>query len=537
MLIIIDNYDSFVYNIVQYISEFEKDIKVYRNDKITIDKIKNLAPDAIIISPGPKRPEDSNISIDVVKEFYNKIPILGVCLGHQVIGYVFGATVSNAKKIVHGKKSQIVHNNDPLFNGVPQKFEAGRYHSLAVLEENLPYDKFEIIAYEKDDKEIMGIKLKNYPVYGLQFHPESILTSYGRTILYNFYKIYSSGGIKMKEILQKITSHQDLSEEEAYNIMSKIMKGNLSDAEIAGYLIGLKTKGETVDEIVGSVKAIREAMVKLEIEQQPLIDTCGTGGDGFHTFNISTTAALIAAGAGVYVAKHGNKGVSSKCGSADILADLGVKIDAPPDIVKKAIQDAHIGFIFAPLYHPAFKNVVPVRKALQIRTIFNMIGPIVNPAQAKRHSFGIFNPDLTEKFAKILKRTGFKKALVFSSEDGMDEISPFSDTKISYLFEDEIKTFIFSPEKFGLKCGKIEDLVIDSIDAGKKMITDILNNKQTNKTSFYAALLNGAAALFVANDTPEFEKGFKDCVEKARESIASLKALEALNKLIEITKD
>ncbi len=536
MILVIDNYDSFVYNVVQYIGEIRDDIEVYRNDKITINKVKELNPDAIIISPGPKRPEDANISIDIVKNFYDKIPILGICLGHQVIGYVFNGEIKNAGQIVHGKKSDIHHTEDILFTDVPETFQGGRYHSLIISKENFPHDKLEIIA-ESDDNEIMAIKVKNYPVYGLQFHPESILTDTGKTIIRNFFNhIVKPVTGNIKKSLNLLLKKQDLTEDESYKIFKSIMNGDISSEQLSAFLMGLSLKSESIEEISGAIRAIREKMVKLEIpEINNLIDTCGTGGDNLHTFNISTAAAFVAAGAGVYVAKHGNKSVSSKSGSADVLTALGVKIDVDKEIVKKSVQEAHIGFMFAPLYHPAFKNVAGVRKALGIKTIFNMLGPLVNPAMVKRQVLGIFSNKLTEKFANILNNIGTKKALVFSSEENMDEISPVSNTVISYLNKGEIRTFTFNPENFGMKIGKLNDLKVETVEESKAIITKIINNDCENKTILNAVILNAAASIFVAENFDDFDKFFQYCIEKAIDSIENFKALESLNKMIAIT--
>jgi anthranilate synthase/aminodeoxychorismate synthase-like glutamine amidotransferase len=188
MILVIDNYDSFTYNLVQYLGELGKKLKVVRNDKITIPQIKKLKPEKIVISPGPGRPENSGISVEVIREFYKKIPILGVCLGHQCIGFCFGGRIVSAKRLMHGKTSLIYHNGKTIFKGLPNPFEATRYHSLVISRKDFPED-LEIIAWEKKDNEIMGIKLKSYPVWGVQFHPESILTKVGKKLLENFLKI------------------------------------------------------------------------------------------------------------------------------------------------------------------------------------------------------------------------------------------------------------------------------------------------------------------------------------------------------------
>ncbi|MDD5067874.1 MAG: anthranilate phosphoribosyltransferase [bacterium] len=540
MILIIDNYDSFVYNLAQYIAPFDNDIHIFRNDRITIPEIEKLNPDAIIISPGPKRPEDARISVDIVKHFYDKKPILGICLGHQVLGYVFHANIVHAGHLVHGKRSRIKHTGDILFKHVPEVFEAGRYHSLAVSADDFPHNRLEVIASTTDDNEIMGIKVKDYPVYGLQFHPESILADQGKLIISNFYNFIVAKAPKTKAIqlaIKKLSLKEDLNEEEAGDVMEEIMTGKTSDIRITAYLMGLKLKTESINEIVGSIRVIKKLMNSIDLDIPGAVDTCGTGGDNYNTFNISTAASLVVAGCGIPVAKHGNRSISSKSGSADLFASLGVKTDASKEKIVRSVKEAHIGFIFAPLFHPAFKNVAVVRKEMGVRTIFNMIGPVVNPANVTRQIFGIFSPELTEKFCQVLQNTGSQKALVYSSAESMDEISPFSLTKISYLNKGTVKTFFFDPERYGAKTGKIEDIQVNNIEESKKMILEILENKSRNTTALNAVLLNAAAGIFVSSDHDDFEKEFPGCLEKARHSVESGNALNSLKKMIQITNE
>lgn len=538
MILIIDNYDSFVYNLAQYFSKYDNDIHICRNDKITVAEAEKLNPDAIILSPGPKRPEDAGVSNHIVRHFTGKKPILGICLGHQVIGQVFQGAIVHAQKLIHGKKSLIRHTGDPLFRHVPESFEAGRYHSLAVSLENFPHDKLDILASAADDNEIMAIKVKGHPVYGLQFHPESVLTETGRLIVSNFYNYIMNPAQRPQSVslaIRKLSLKEDLTIDEASEVMEEIMTGKSSEILMAAYLMGMKLKGETIDEITGSILVLKKLMNSIDLEGIDAVDTCGTGGDNFNTFNISTAAAIVIAGAGKKVAKHGNKSISSKSGSADLFAGLGVKIDADKKNVARSIREAGIGFIFAPLYHPAFKHVGSVRRELGIRTLFNMMGPVVNPARVKRQIFGIFSPDLTEKFCRVLMNTGSKKALVFSSAESMDEISPFSLTRASLLFEGKISSFVIDPERFKMKIGKIEDIQVGNVDESKKMIMEILNNTSANKTALNAVLLNAAAGIFIAGNGNDLEKEFPACIEEAKESIASGRALKALENMIRIS--
>lgn len=234
----------------------------------------------------------------------------------------------------------------------------------------------------------------------------------------------------IKYYLEKVVAGQDLSRQEASEVLEKIIAGEINEIQAGALLTALRMKGESVEEIVGLVETMEKHMVKIDLEEKNAIDMCGTGGDGSHSFNISTTAAMVVAAGGVTVAKHGNRSISSKSGSADLLQELGVKIDLPAQAVKRCINQVGIGFLFAPLYHPAMKILAPVRQNLQIRTVFNMLGPLLNPAQVRRQLIGTFNTEAAEKIAKVLLAKKYTKACTVHSADGFDEVSPFADNKI-----------------------------------------------------------------------------------------------------------
>jgi anthranilate synthase/phosphoribosyltransferase len=373
MILLIDNYDSFTFNLKQYLLELNQKVEVIRNDAITIEEIRKMNPSHIVISPGPGRPENAGISVDVIKTFSGKIPILGVCLGHQAIGYVFSGKIVNAVKLMHGKVSKIYHDNKGIFFNIPDGFEATRYHSLVIDEKTFP-DTLEISA-KSDDGEIMGVRHKYDLTEGIQVHPESILTQEGRKILQNFLEfkyMKKADGIIIKEAIKTVIENRDLSEDAAVSVMDEIMEGGATDAQIASFLTALRLKGETIEEISAFAKVMREKSVKIMPEAKNLVDTCGTGGDGSGSFNISTAAAFVTAGAGVKVAKHGNRSVSSKAGSADVLEALNVKIDLSPEDVARSIDEVGLGFLFAPKLHPAMKYAIGPRREIGVRTVFNI---------------------------------------------------------------------------------------------------------------------------------------------------------------------
>ncbi|PKL15439.1 MAG: anthranilate phosphoribosyltransferase, partial [Spirochaetae bacterium HGW-Spirochaetae-6] len=377
MILLIDNYDSFVYNIYQYFCELGAQVTVKRNDEITLAEITALNPDYIVISPGPCTPNEAGISLSVIREFAGKKPILGVCLGHQAIGQVFGGKVIQAEVIKHGKTSPVVHQGQGIFQGIPSPLTATRYHSLIVEKKSLPAEL--LITAESEDGYIMGLRHKEYPIEGLQFHPESILTEYGKKLLLNFLENYKS--VKtlekqespMKNYIDRVVMGKDLSEAEMQDAITVVMEGKATDSQIAAFLTALRLKGETIAEITGAVRVMREKALKLERPKGSfLVDTCGTGGDKTHSFNISTAAAFVAAGAGVLIAKHGNRAVSSKSGSADVLSALGVNLDISPETASRCLAETGIVFMFAPKHHLSMKHAVGPRQEIGIRTIFNI---------------------------------------------------------------------------------------------------------------------------------------------------------------------
>jgi len=312
-------------------------------------------------------PSDAGISEELIKEFYNKIPILGVCLGHQAIGEVFGGKIIHARRIMHGKTSIIVHDGEMIFKDLPNPIKATRYHSLVIDPTTLPKDF--VITATSEDKEIMGIRHKEFNVFGVQFHPESIATENGMRMIRNFISIVKPK-VNVSMFVSKLSNRVSLSVDEAEVINDKIMSNDISQVLSSAILMGLSIKGETSDEVLGFANSMLRYAVKVNVDGM-VLDNCGTGGDGKHTLNLSTISSFVIAGTDrIKVAKHGNRGVSSKVGSADVLESLGVKIDLPPEKMEKVINEVGIGFLFAPIYHPSMKNVAPIRKELGIKTIY-----------------------------------------------------------------------------------------------------------------------------------------------------------------------
>ncbi|TFF99299.1 MAG: anthranilate phosphoribosyltransferase, partial [Promethearchaeota archaeon] len=283
---------------------------------------------------------------------------------------------------------------------------------------------------------------------------------------------------KIVDGLKKITQKVSLTSEEAENIMREIMSGKVQDAQLGAFLTGLAMKGESVDEITGFALIMREFANQIEPKiKGDLLDTCGTGGDKIKTFNISTISALVVAGAGIPVAKHGNRAVTSTCGSADLLEGLGVKIDLPPEEVKNCIEKVGIGFMFAPLFHPAMKYAMPTRRALKLRTVFNILGPLTNPANAKCHVLGVFQKDLTPIMAKVLNGLGAKHVFTVHNSYGIDEIAPVGINYITEVNNGKIESYAITNEDFGIPDGSLNDILAGNFEENLKITVNILKNK------------------------------------------------------------
>jgi len=325
----------------------------------------------------------------------------------------------------------------------------------------------------------------------------------------------------IKEAINILINNISLSEAEMAECMNEIMEGRATDAQIGAFLAALRIKGETVDEITGAARIMREKAAKINAPEG-VLDTCGTGGDMSHTFNISTTVAIVAAAAGIPVAKHGNRSVSSKSGSADVLEALGIKIDLQPEKVEKCLFETGFGFLFAPLFHPAMKYAIGPRREMAVRTIFNILGPITNPAGAKRQILGVFSGNLTETLARVLGNLGAEDAMVVHGEDGLDEITITNGTKASRFSKGKAENIILAPEDFGLERGKRDDLIGGDKDENARISVQILKGEKGPKRDI--VIINSAAAIVIAGKTDDFRVG----AEMAKDALDSGRALRKL---------
>jgi len=330
--------------------------------------------------------------------------------------------------------------------------------------------------------------------------------------------------------IKKVVEGRHLDRDEMREVFAHVMDGNATDVQKTALLIALRMKGETAEEITGAAMAMRERVTPLEVDRDGIVDTCGTGGDGRGTFNISTVAALVAAGAGARVAKHGNRAVSSSCGSADVLSALGVNIDLDAPRMSQVMRRAGIAFLFAPKLHPAMGAVIGVRRELGVRTIFNVLGPLTNPAFARRQVLGVYSDHLVDLLARVLRSLGAEHALVVHSRDGLDEISISAPTRVAEVRKDDIRSYEITPEDIGVKRHDLDAIAGGNAEQNAKIALAVLDGQEGAGHEIVAA--NAGAALYVGGAANSIREG----VALAREAIRSGKARRKLDELVEATR-
>lgn len=504
MILLIDNYDSFVFNIKTMLNQLTNDeIAVYRNDKITLDEIKRLSPNAIILSPGPKHPKDSGICLEIFKARLN-VPVLGICLGHQALGLCFGAKIQRLKEVAHATSSQIsLIAQSELFREFPKDFSVMRYHSLEVVD--LP-SELEALAYTKD-KVLMAMRHKDLPYFGVQFHPESYFSEYGLKIFENFLKFKGQTSQKVSEkptltsFITKLQDNQGLNTDDFARICQIIASREYEAVQLGALLVLITEK--SLDE--RSLSALVSNILKYSQtfnDESEMIDIVGTGGDGFKSINVSTTTAFILGALGVKVAKHGNRAISSASGSSDVLGAL--KIPAFDSIAKqvKVLDEQGLTFFHAPFFHSLVGEVKEVRAKLGVRTVFNVLGPLLHPNLSLKYQLmGNYHAPVHRLLIEVLRNLGRKHALVVRGNDGMDEISICDETSIYELKDGQIFNYTISPEQFGFKRAFHSEIVGGDAKQNAKILLDTLSGKQKG-AKFDIVVLNAMFALYTANSVP-----------------------------------
>jgi len=335
----------------------------------------------------------------------------------------------------------------------------------------------------------------------------------------------------IQDTLKKVVDKQNLTKDEAIAAMNEIMSGDCTEAQVAAFIVGLRMKGETVEEIAGCAQVMREKATRIDpgVPVDQIVDTCGTGGDVKGTFNISTAAAFVVAGASVTVAKHGNRSVSSQSGSADVLAALGVKIDADQPTVERCLREARIGFLFAPMMHAAMKYAIGPRREIGVRTVFNILGPLTNPAGARCQVLGVYDCDLAPLMANVLNSLGSARCFVVHGHDGLDEMTITDRTHVAELNNGVVDEYVIAPEDVGLERGSLDDLIVKTPEDSAEAVREVLSGKPGPRRDI--VLLNAAAAILAVGTASDW----KDGIERAAQSIDSGAAAESLNKMVDVS--
>jgi anthranilate synthase/phosphoribosyltransferase len=394
--------------------------------------------------------------------------------------------------------------------------------------ETLP-SELEVTA-TSNDGEIMGVRHKKYIIEGIQFHPESIASEFGKKILKNFLN-YKREPFDVKGTLTKILSGSDLAGDEASSFMEELTAGQLTEAQIAGILTALNSKKVSADELAGFASVLNKMKISLSFPD-PLLDTCGTGGDGTKSFNISSMAAIVASSCGACVAKHGNRSVSSKCGSADFYQKLGIPISFPPEKALKLLEETGFTFLFAPIYHGSMKHAGKVRRELGIKTVMNLLGPLVNPADTEYQLIGVFSEDLLIPIAEAAKLLGKRRVMVVHSLDGFDEISISAPTRVFEIDEQgNRKDYQFDPASIGLNNFSPQELIGGNPEENVRLANQFINSQGSDAIKT-AVLLNAGAALYVYSLTDTIRDGYM----RAKEAVESGKVKERLEHIREIGK-
>ncbi|MEG1508475.1 MAG: anthranilate phosphoribosyltransferase [Akkermansia sp.] len=520
MFLLIDNYDSFTYNLVQAFYGLGRTPVVMTNDD---PRLLDLATDPtlqeVCISPGPSNPEKAGLCLEFLKRLPTHIPVLGVCLGHQILGHFAGAEVARAPYVMHGKCSEIVHDGMGLFAGLPNPMKVGRYHSLVVIsQEESPNSLFSVTA-RGPEGEVMALRYNDRPWVGIQFHPESILTPDGITLLSHFPDSILPSQHKerrISHILDTLAEGHDLTAQQASEAFADIMDGRMTTSQAGSFLMGLRMKGETPLELAHAVSIGLSRAVRVDGIAENCIDVVGTGGDGKSSFNCSTATALTLAGMGYKVIKHGNRAVSSSSGSADVLESLGFPLEIEPEDVRAMLDADNFAFLFAPRFHPAFRNVGSVRTEMGIRTLFNLLGPLINPARPSHVLLGVARPEIMDLYIETLKQSQVLKGAVVHGAGGYDELTPLGINKAIVLDHGKTEALAIDPSDYGIAPCTEEDIAVHSKSDALAAIKAILSGKGSQAMRDMVTLNVGLGIYLLEQHEP-----LSACMLKAQEAVSA----------------
>lgn len=531
---LLDNFDSFTYNLVDEFRSRDCEVLVYRNsvpaptifEKMTQAQSAGKNP-ILVISPGPGTPDEAGCLLELIGLCRGKFPIVGICLGHQAICQFYGGTIGQAPEILHGKSSLIEHNGEGPFAGMPSPMPFARYHSLIATK--VP-DKLEIIARYKSIP--MAVMNRADRVIGYQFHPESVMSPRGSELLRRTFDFLLNGDNRasVRDILAELYSGKNLSSAQTKQLFSEIIRGNVEPNVLAAALTAMKVSGETPEEITGAAEALIANARAFPRPDYAFCDIVGTGGDGVGTINISTTAAFVAAACGVKVAKHGNRSVSSKSGASDMLNALGLKTTISPTKARECLDRFGFCFLLAPLYHSGMRFAGPVRSALKTRTIFNVLGPLINPARPTFTLIGVYSPTLLRTVAEVLRRLGYTRAMVVHGS-GLDEVTLSGTTQVAELAADgSIREYEISPETFGLPTFPLESVLGGDPEENRRITESILRGNGAEAHNA-AVAANVAPLLYMNGNAATLREGTQIALEK----IASGQAWTLAQQIISFT--
>lgn len=526
-ILFIDNVDSFTYNLVDQLRNSKHCVTVYRNTipaDVIIEKLSQMQNPILMLSPGPGTPSEAGCMPELLKRLKGQLPIIGICLGHQAIVESYGGSIVPAGDILHGKASLIEHDEQAMFRGLPNPLPVARYHSLKG--ENIPNT---LTINALCNNIVMAVRNDHDRVYGFQFHPESILTTQGVKLLEQTIEwalnppqpksqskpeaIIDKQEYNIQPIINKLYLGQTLTQDESKILFNLIIQGKIEPTVLATAVISMKVRGERPDEIAGAAQALLENADSFDIPDYEFTDIVGTGGDGTNSINISTASAFVAAALGYKVAKHGNRGVSSKSGSSDVLSALGIKLNMPAEASRKALDELGVCFLFAQQYHSGFRHAAPVRQQLKTRTIFNVLGPLINPSRPKRILLGVYHPDLIKPIAETLKMLGYTHAYVVHGS-GMDEVAIHGETQVAEVRNGEIRYFTLMPQDFGLKQYTLKDIEGGTPEMNRDMLIAILQGH--GKPAHEAAIAANVAMLMSLFGQSDLKQNAQQAIDMMR---------------------
>lgn len=527
MILILEAYNSFTFSIIHEIKKYSREeVSVLQTKNANVETINKINPRMIIISSIEGRINEAKNIQEIVKHFMGKIPFVGIDEGFLFLAYVFGTRILQEKEFEQGQVKEIKLDGKGLFRSIGPKAELTLYHNFILDSSTVPKD-FEITAKTSEGK-IMGFRHKSFDIEAVLFHPESYGFAFRKQFFISLLN-YRREALPVQDIVSRLCNGEDLDSTSTEIFMEDLTDGCLDERQVASILTAFTAKGPSEEEIAACARVLQRKKTPFLIGTEELTDIVGTGGDSKGSFNISSMAALVAASCGLPIAKHGNRAVSSKSGSADFYEALGIAIAKKPEETAESIVSTNFGFLFAPLYHGAMKHAAPVRKALGIKTIMNLIGPLSNPASATYQMLGVYDKALLKPVARASKMLGAKRVMVVVSEDGFDEISPCAKTFVFEIDENNAeKQYEISPEGFGIRDIDGDELNGGTAEENALLAMDLVQAKGL-KAILEAVSLNAGAALYIGKNVLTIEEGYK----KAKEAILKGIVYEKIKELRE----